>query len=75
MNALPSQITAAGISTVVILGVAMLDSLGIINLDEDQTLAVGAFVTAVSNLGFGFIFWWINRSNPNPTAPAPAPKP
>lgn len=69
MNALPSQITAAALSTAVILGVQMLDALGIWSLDEGQLTAVSAFVVAVSNLGFGTLLWYVNRANPNPTAP------
>jgi hypothetical protein len=66
---IPSQVTAGALSTLVILGVAMLNSLGIWTLTDDQLLAVGAFVTAASNLGFGVLLWAINRDNPNPTAP------
>lgn len=66
---LPSQITAAALSTVVILGISMLNELNIWVLDADQFTAVSAFVVAVSNLGFGTLLWYINRGNPNPTAP------
>lgn len=66
---LPSQITAAALSTLVILFIAMLDSLNVINLEPDQMTAVSAFVVAASNLGFGTLLWWVNRGNPNPTAP------
>jgi len=71
MMQLPSQITAAALSTLVILGIAMLDSLDIWQLEPDQMTAVSAFVVAASNLGFGVLLWYINRSNPNPTAPGP----
>lgn len=66
---LPSQITAAALSTLVILGISMLDSLNVITLDSDQFTAVSAFVVAASNLGFGVLLWYVNRGNPNPTAP------
>ena len=66
---LPSQITAAALSTVVILGIQMLNQLDIWVLDADQFTAVSAFVVAVSNLGFGVLLWYVNRGNPNPTAP------
>jgi hypothetical protein len=66
---LPSQITAAALSTLVILFIAMLDSLNVINLEPDQMTAVSAFVVAASNLGFGTLLWYVNRANPNPTAP------
>ncbi len=68
---LPSQITAAALSTLVILGVSMLDSLGIWNLEPDQLTAVSAFVVAASNLGFGILLWHLNKGVPNPTAVAP----
>ena len=68
---LPSQITAATLSTLVILFIVMLDSLEVITLKDDQLTAVTAFVVAASNLGFGALLWWLNRTNPNPTAPAP----
>lgn len=71
MGGLPSQVTAAALSTVVILGIAMFDSLGIWDLNEDQTLAVNAFVVAATNLGFGVLLWYVNRGVPNPTAPGP----
>ena len=66
---LPSQITAAALSTVVILGIQMLNQLDIWVLAADQFTAVSAFVVAVSNLGFGVLLWYVNRGNPNPTAP------
>jgi hypothetical protein len=72
---LPSQITAAALSTLVILGVAMLDSLNIITLEPDQLTAVSAFVVAASNLGFGVLLWYVNRGVPNPTAPVVPPGP
>lgn len=71
MRQLPSQITAAALSTVVVLGVVMFEALDIIQLDSDQLAAVTAFVVAVSNLGFGTLLWAINRTVPNPTAPGP----
>ncbi len=70
---LPSQITAATLSTLVVLGVVMLESLEIITLDSSQLTAVTAFVVAASNLGFGVLLWYVNRSTPNPTAPGPNP--
>ena len=70
---LPSQITAAALSTLVVLFVVMLESLDLITLDSSQLTAVTAFVVAASNLGFGALLWWVNRANPNPTAPAPEP--
>lgn len=66
---LPSQVTAGALSTLVILGVAMFNSLGVWTLTDDQLLAVGAFTVAASNLGFGVLLWWVNKGNPNPTAP------
>ena len=69
MMQLPSQITAAALSTLVILGIAMLKELGVWTLTEDQLTAVSAFVVAASNLGFGVLLWYVNRGNPNPTAP------
>lgn len=69
MNGVPSQITAAALSTTVILGIAMLSALEVWTLNEDQLLAVSAFVVAVSNLGFGVLLWYVNREHPNPTAP------
>ena len=66
---LPSQITAAALSTLVILGIAMLNEPGVWTLTSDQLTAVSAFVVAASNLGFGVLLWWVNRENPNPTAP------
>ena len=69
MVQLPSQITAAALSTVVILGIQMLNALEIWSLDETQFIAVSAFVTAVANLSFGILLWYVNRGNPNPTAP------
>jgi len=67
---LPSQITAAALSTLVVLFVVMLESLEVIALDEDQLLTVTAFAVAASNLGFGTLLWYVNRSTPNPTAPS-----
>lgn len=69
MMQLPSQITAAALSTLVILGIAMLNELNIVVLDPDQMTAVSAFVVAASNLGFGVLLWYVNRANPNPSAP------
>ena len=69
MMQLPSQITAAALSTVVILGIQMLNQLDIWVLDADQFTAVSAFIVAVSNLSFGVLLWYVNRGNPNPTAP------
>ena len=69
MRQLPSQITAAGLSTLVVLFIAMLNSLEVVTLDEDQLAAVGVFVVAASNFGFGILLWAMNRNVPNPTAP------
>jgi hypothetical protein len=75
MNGLPSQLTAAALATVVILGVQMLASLEVFTLTEDQIRSIDLFVVAVANLGFGFLLWWVNREHPNPTAPTPPPAP
>lgn len=71
MSALPSQITAAGLSTLVILGIAMLNALEVVRLDEKQLMAVGAFVVAASNFGFGILLWYVNIGVPNPTVERP----
>jgi len=72
---LPSQITAGALSTLAILGVQMLVSLGIFVLTADQLRDVSAFVVAASNMGFGALLWYLNRGNPNPTAPNAPPNP
>jgi hypothetical protein len=66
---LPSQITAGALSTLCILGVQMLVSLGVFVLTADQLRDVSAFVVAASNMGFGTLLWYVNRANPNPSAP------
>ncbi len=68
MNAIPSQLTAAGLSTLVVLFIGMASSLGWVTLDPDQLVAVGAFIVAASNFGFGFLLWYVNRGTPNPSA-------
>ena len=70
MMNVPSQITAASLSTLVVLFIAMANELEWITITEDQYLAVNAFIVALANLGFGTLLWWVNRGNPNPTAPA-----
>jgi hypothetical protein len=69
MMQLPSQITAAALSTLVILGVKMLVSLEVFTLTEDQIGAINDFVVVAASMGFGVLLWAINRGNPNPTAP------
>ncbi len=71
MGGLPSQITAAALSTLVILGIQMLAALKVFTLDNDQLLAISAFVVAASNFGFGLLLWAVNRGVPNPTAVGP----
>jgi hypothetical protein len=78
MGGLPSQLTAAALSTVVILGIKALVSLEVFALTDDQINAVETFVVAAVSLGFGVMLWYVNRTNPNPTAPTnpnPIPPP
>ena len=65
---LPSQITAAALSTLVISFVVMGSALDWWTLSSDQLEPVIVFVTAASNFGFGLLLWWVNKANPNPTA-------
>ena len=71
MKAIPSQLTAAALSSLVISFVVMGSALDWWSLSSDQLEPVTVFVTIASNFGFGLLFWYVNRNNPNPTAPGP----
>ena len=68
---LPSQITAAALSTLIISFVVMGSALDWWTLSSDQLEPVVVFVAAASNFGFGLLFWYVNKGNPNPDAPGP----
>ena len=68
---LPSQVTAAALSSLVISFVVMGSALDWWTLASDQLEPVIVFVTVASNFGFGLLLWYVNKGNPNPTAPAP----